>query len=202
MANGPLAEKLVRIQEFAVINDIHQDAQERMDKSLEALKTALTKVRTGRAHPSLLEHIMVPYYGADTPISQVASISVQEGRTLVLQIFDKGAIEATEKAILTSDLGLTPNVAGQVIRITLPPLNEERRRELTKVVGGEGENTKVAIRNIRRDANSTLKDLEKEKEISEDELRAAESNIQTLTDDKIKSVDQMVAEKEKELMEI
>lgn len=185
-----------------MINDIHQDAQERMDKSLEALKTALTKVRTGRAHPSLLEHIMVPYYGADTPISQVASISVQEGRTLVLQIFDKGAIEATEKAILTSDLGLTPNVAGQVIRITLPPLNEERRRELTKVVGGEGENTKVAIRNIRRDANSTLKDLEKEKEISEDELRAAESNIQTLTDDKIKSVDEMVVEKEKELMEI
>lgn len=202
MADEPLAEKLDRIQEFAVINDIHQDAQERMDKSLEALKTSLTKVRTGRAHPSLLEHIMVPYYGADTPISQVASISVQEGRTLVLQIFDKGAIEATEKAILTSDLGLTPNVAGQVIRITLPPLNEERRRELTKVVGGEGENTKVAIRNIRRDANSTLKDLEKEKEISEDELRAAESNIQTLTDDKIKTVDQMVADKEAELMEI
>lgn len=185
-----------------MINDIHQDANERMVKSLEALKTALTKVRTGRAHPSLLEHIMVPYYGSDTPISQVASISVQEGRTLVLQIFDKGAIEATEKAILTSDLGLTPNVAGQVIRITLPPLNEERRRELTKVVGGEGENTKVAIRNIRRDANSTLKDLEKEKEISEDELRAAEANIQTLTDDKIKEVDSMVAEKETELMEI
>lgn len=185
-----------------MINDIHQDAEQRMEKSLEALKSALTKVRTGRAHPSLLEHIMVPYYGADTPITQVASISVQEGRTLVLQIFDKGAIEATEKAILTSDLGLTPNVAGQVIRITLPPLNEERRRELTKVVGGEGENTKVAIRNIRRDANSTLKDLEKEKEISEDELRAAESNIQTLTDDKIKSVDAMVADKEKELMEI
>ncbi len=185
-----------------MINDIHEDAQQRMDKSLEALKSALTKVRTGRAHPSLLEHIMVPYYGSDTPISQVASISVQEGRTLVLQIFDKGAIEATEKAILKSDLGLTPNVAGQVIRITLPPLNEERRRELTKVVGGEGENTKVAIRNIRRDANSTLKDLEKEKEISEDELRAAESNIQTLTDDMIKSVDSMVADKEAELMEI
>ncbi len=185
-----------------MINDIHQDAEQRMEKSLEALKGALTKIRTGRAHPSLLEHIMVPYYGVDTPITQVASISVQEGRTLVLQIFDKGAIEATEKAILTSDLGLTPNVAGQVIRITLPPLNEERRRELTKIVGGEGENTKVAIRNIRRDANSTLKDLEKEKEISEDELRAAESNIQTLTDEKIKSVDTMVADKEQELMEI
>lgn len=185
-----------------MIDDIYEDAEQRMDKSLEALKTSLTKVRTGRAHPSLLEHIMVPYYGADTPISQVASISVQEGRTLVLQIFDKGAIEATEKAILKSDLGLTPNVAGQVIRITLPPLNEERRRELTKVVGGEGENTKVAIRNIRRDANSTLKDLEKEKEISEDELRAAESNIQTLTNDMIAKVDSMVAEKEKELMEI
>nr|WP_154247458.1 ribosome recycling factor [Kangiella sp. HZ709] len=173
-----------------------------MDKSLESLKMALTKIRTGRAHPSLLEHLMVPYYGADTPISQVASISVQEGRTLVLQIFDKGAIEATEKAILKSDLGLTPNVAGQVIRITLPPLNEERRRELTKVVGGEAENAKVAIRNIRRDANSTLKELEKEKEISEDELRAAESNIQSLTDDMIVKVDAMAAEKEKELMEI
>lgn len=185
-----------------MINDIHQDANERMEKSLEALKTALTKVRTGRAHPSLLEHIMVPYYGSDTPISQVASISVQEGRTLVLQVFDKGAIEATEKAILTSDLGLTPNVAGQVIRITLPPLNEERRRELAKVVGGEGENTKIAIRNIRRDANTTLKDLEKEKEISEDELRVAETNIQTLTDDKTKEVDVLVEEKEKELMEI
>ncbi|NVJ65132.1 MAG: ribosome recycling factor [Gammaproteobacteria bacterium] len=185
-----------------MIDDIYEDAEQRMEKSLEALKTSLTKVRTGRAHPSLLEHIMVPYYGSDTPISQVASISVQEGRTLVLQIFDKGAIEATEKAILKSDLGLTPNVAGQVIRITLPPLNEERRRELTKVVGGEGENTKVAIRNIRRDANSTLKDLEKEKEISEDELRAAESNIQTLTNDMIAKVDSMVVDKEKELMEI
>ncbi len=185
-----------------MINEIHQDADERMEKSLESLKMALTKIRTGRAHPSLLEHLMVPYYGADTPISQVASISVQEGRTLVLQIFDKGAIEATEKAILKSDLGLTPNVAGQVIRITLPPLNEERRRELTKVVGGEAENAKVAIRNIRRDANSTLKELEKEKEISEDELRAAESNIQTLTNDMIVKVDAMAAEKEKELMEI
>ena len=147
-----------------MLDEIQEDAFERMDKSIESFKHDLAKVRTGRAHPSLIEHIMVPYYGADTPINQVASISVQEGRTLVLQIFDKGAIADTEKAILKSDLGLTPNVAGQVIRINLPPLSEERRKEFIKVARGEAENAKVAIRNIRRDANGTIKELEKEKE--------------------------------------
>lgn len=185
-----------------MINDIQKDADQRMDKTIESFRHDLAKVRTGRAHPSLLEHIMVPYYGADTPINQVASISVQEGRTLVLQIFDKGAIEDTEKAILKSDLGLTPNVAGQVIRITMPPLNEERRKELIKVVRGEAENAKVAIRNIRRDANNSLKELEKEKEISEDDLRRSEEQIQKLTDSKVAKVDEFLEEKEQELLEI
>ncbi|WP_018624347.1 ribosome recycling factor [Kangiella aquimarina] len=185
-----------------MINDIQKDADQRMDKTIESFKSDLAKVRTGRAHPSLLEHIMVPYYGVDTPINQVASISVQEGRTLLLQIFDKGAIEDTEKAILKSDLGLTPSVAGQVLRITLPPLTEERRKEFIKVVKGEAENAKVAVRNIRRDANNSLKELEKEKEISEDELRRAEDLIQKLTDAKVARIDDILAEKEKELMEI
>jgi len=185
-----------------VINDIQKDADQRMDKTIESFRHDLAKVRTGRAHPSLLEHIMVPYYGSDTPINQVASITVQEGRTLVLQIFDKGALEATEKAILKSDLGLTPTVAGQVIRINLPPLTEERRKELIKVVRGEAENAKVAIRNIRRDANSSLKELEKEKEISEDDLRRSEEQIQKLTDGKVATLEQFLTEKEKELIEI
>lgn len=185
-----------------MINDIQKDADQRMDKTIESFRHDLAKVRTGRAHPSLLEHIMVPYYGSDTPINQVASITVQEGRTLVLQIFDKGALEATEKAILKSDLGLTPTVAGQVIRINLPPLTEERRKELIKVVRGEAENAKVAIRNIRRDANSSLKELEKEKEISEDDLRRSEEQIQKLTDGKVATLEQFLTEKEKELIEI
>lgn len=185
-----------------MINDIQKDADQRMDKTIESFRHDLAKVRTGRAHPSLLEHITVPYYGADTPINQVASISVQEGRTLVLQIFDKGAIEDTEKAILKSDLGLTPNVAGQVIRITMPPLNEERRKELIKVVRGEAENAKVAIRNIRRDANNSLKELEKEKEITEDDLRRAEEQVQKLTDDKVAKVESFLDDKEQELIEI
>lgn len=185
-----------------MINDIQKDADQRMDKTIESFRHDLAKVRTGRAHPSLLEHITVPYYGAETPINQVASISVQEGRTLVLQIFDKGAIQDTEKAILKSDLGLTPNVAGQVIRITMPPLNEERRKELIKVVRGEAENAKVAIRNIRRDANNSVKELEKEKEITEDDLRRAEEQIQKLTDTKVAKVEEFLEEKEQELLEI
>ncbi|WP_223669581.1 ribosome recycling factor [Kangiella shandongensis] len=185
-----------------MINDIQKDADQRMDKTIESFRHDLAKVRTGRAHPSLLEHITVPYYGAETPINQVASISVQEGRTLVLQIFDKGAIQDTEKAILKSDLGLTPNVAGQVIRITMPPLNEERRKELIKVVRSEAENAKVAIRNIRRDSNNSLKELEKEKEITEDELRRAEEQIQKITDAKVAKVEEFLEEKEQELLEI
>ncbi len=185
-----------------MINDIKQDANERMNKSIESFKLALQKIRTGRAHPSLLDHLTVSYYGVDTPLNQAANVSVQDSRTLAIQPFEKSMIQPIEKAIMESDIGITPNTAGNLIRLPLPPLTEERRRDLIKVVGNEAEGAKVAIRNIRRDANSTLKDLEKEKEISEDEERRAQDDIQKLTDAHVKKVDELVAEKEKELMEV
>lgn len=184
------------------IESINKDAQTRMSKSIEALKTDLGKVRTGRAHAGLLDHIKVDYYGTPTPINQAASISVGDARTLVVTAWDKNMISALEKAILDSDLGLNPAVAGTTIRIPMPPLTEERRKELVKVVRGEGENAKVAIRNIRRDANQHLKVLLKEKSISEDEDKRAEDQIQKLTDQYIKDVEGIVEEKEKDLMEI
>jgi len=185
-----------------VIDDINQDAKVRMDKSIEAFKIALQKIRTGRAHPSLLDHLSVSYYGVDTPLNQAANVSVQDSRTLAIQPYEKSMIGPIEKAILESDIGITPNTAGNLIRLPLPPLTEERRRDMIKVVGQEAEHTKIAIRNIRRDANSTLKELEKEKEISEDDERRAEDGIQKLTDDHVKKVDELAGEKEKELMEI
>lgn len=185
-----------------MINEIKQDAQDRMAKSIDALKNSLNKVRTGRAHRSLLDNIVVEYYGMDTPLSQVGNISVPDSRTLAITVFDKGMIGAVEKAILKSDLGLNPQSNGTLIRIPLPPLTEERRRDLVKVVKGEAEGAKVAIRNIRRDANSDVKTLNKEKEISDDEMHQAEDEIQKVTDSFIKQVDVVLAEKEKELMEI
>lgn len=185
-----------------MINDIKQDASQRMDKSIDAFKLALQKIRTGRAHPSLLDHLTVSYYGVATPLNQAANVSVQDSRTLTVQPFEKSMIQPIEKAIMESDIGITPNTAGNLIRLPLPPLTEERRKDLIKVVGNEAENAKVAIRNIRRDANSTLKDLEKEKEISEDEERRAQDDVQKLTDSHVKQVDAIVAEKEKELMEV
>lgn len=185
-----------------MIDEIEMDAQERMEKSISALKSQLSKIRTGRAHPSLLDGIMVPYYGVDTPLKQVANVVAEDSRTLALTVFDKSAIQAVEKAIMQSDLGLNPMSAGAAIRIPLPPLTEERRKDLIRVVRNEAEGGRVAIRNIRRDANSDIKDLLKEKEISEDESRAAEENIQTLTNEFIKRVDAMLADKEKELMEV
>ncbi len=185
-----------------MINDIKQDAKSRMGKSVEAFRNDLTKIRTGRAHPSLIEHLMVPYYGTDTPITQVANISIADARTLQVQPWEKDMVAPIEKAIMNSDLGLNPNSAGQIIRIPLPPLTEERRKDLIKVVRGEAEGAKVAIRNIRRDANSTLKDLVKEKEISEDDERRAQDEIQKLTDEHVAKVDKVLAEKEAELMEI
>ena len=185
-----------------MLAEIKQDARTRMSKSLESLRHELAKIRTGRAHPSLLEHVHVDYYGSDVPISQAASVAVEDARTLTVTPWDKSMVQTIEKAILTSDLGLNPNTAGQVIRIPLPPLTEERRRELGKVVHHEGENAKIAIRNIRRDANHTCKELLKEKEISEDEERRAESEIQDLTNMAVNKVDEIVAEKEKELLEI
>ena len=185
-----------------MLADIKKDAKTRMGKSLEALRHELAKIRTGRAHPSLLEHVHVNYYGTEVPISQAASVTIDDARTLAVTPWDKSMVQVIEKAILTSDLGLNPNTAGQVIRIPLPPLTEERRVELGKVVHNEGENAKIAIRNIRRDANHHLKELLKAKDISEDDERRAETEIQQITNDAVSRVDEIVAEKEKELLEI
>jgi ribosome recycling factor len=185
-----------------VIDEIEMDAQERMEKSIVALRSQLSKIRTGRAHPSLLDSIMVPYYGTNTPLKQLANIVAEDNRTLALSVFDKSAIQAVEKAIMQSDLGLNPMSAGGAIRIPMPALTEERRKDLIKVVRAEAESGRVAIRNIRRDANSDIKELLKEKEVSEDQSRAGEENIQSLTNDFIKQVDKILADKEKELMEV
>ena len=185
-----------------MIDDIKQDAKERMQKSIAALGSQFNKVRTGRAHPSLLDNISVSYYGADTPLKQLANVIAEDARTLALTVFDKSLTQAVEKAILQSDLGLNPMSTGTVIRIPMPPLTEERRKDLIKVVRGEAEQGRVAIRNIRRDANGDIKDLLKEKEIGEDDGRKAEDDIQTITNEMVKQVDSLLAEKEKELLEI
>lgn len=185
-----------------MIDEIIEDAESRMKKSIESLQTDLTKIRTGRAHPSILDHINVEYYGSQVPLNQVGNVSIEDARTLSISVWEAPLVSVIEKAIMTSDLGLNPMSAGTVIRIPMPPLTEERRRDLVKVVKGEGENAKVAIRNIRRDANSDFKSLEKEKEISEDDERRAQAEIQKLTDKYVKEVDSHVEEKEKELMEV
>jgi len=185
-----------------VIDEIELDAQQRMEKSISALKSQLSKIRTGRAHPSLLDNIMVPYYGANTPLKQVANVVAEDNRTLALSVFDKSIIQAVEKAIMQSNLGLNPMSAGTTIRIPMPPLTEERRKDLIKVVRNEAELGRVAVRNIRREANSDIKELLKEKEVSEDQSRAGEENIQSLTDKFIKNIDEILADKEKELMEV
>jgi ribosome recycling factor len=185
-----------------MINDILKDADSRMQKSIDSLKGELAKVRTGRAHPSLLEHIVVDYYGNDTPLNQVANIGVEDARTLTVTPWEKPMVQAVEKAIMKSDLGLNPNTAGSVIRIPMPQLTEERRRDLVKVVRHEGENSKVAIRNIRRDANSDFKMLEKEKEISEDDERKGQDDIQKTTDKYVKEIDDLISTKEVDLMKV
>jgi ribosome recycling factor len=185
-----------------MLEDIKKDARVRMRKSVESLQKELAKIRTGRAHPSLLEHVSVDFYGSEVPISQAASVTVEDARTLAVTAWDKNMVSVIEKAILTSDLGLNPSTAGNVIRIPLPPLTEERRRDLGKVVHTEGENAKIAVRNIRRDANTHCKELLKEKEISEDQEHRAEAEIQQITDKHIEEIDQLVAIKEKELLEI
>lgn len=185
-----------------MIDDIKSDAEQRMEKTISALKSNFSKIRTGRAHPSLLDSIQVSYYGSDTPLKQLANVVAEDARTLALTVFDKSAIQAVEKAIMMSDLGLNPISAGTTIRIPMPPLTEERRKDLIKVVRAEAEQGRVGVRNIRRDANSDLKELLKEKEISEDESRKGEEIIQKLTDGVIKQVDELLAVKEKELMEI
>jgi ribosome recycling factor len=185
-----------------MISDIHTDAQARMNKSIEALRHDLVKVRTGRASTALVEHIRVNYYGSDVPLSQVASVAVVDARSLAITPWEKQIVGAVEKAILASDLGLTPNTAGTVIRLNLPALTEERRKDLSKHVHGAGEDTKVAIRNIRRDANHQVKELLKDKQITEDESTRSEADIQKLTDKAIRDVDDVVRAKEQELMAV
>jgi ribosome recycling factor len=185
-----------------MIEDIKKDAADRMQKSVAALTNAMAKIRAGRAHTSLLDHVMVPYYGSDVSLSQVANVGIEDSRTLVVTPWEKPMLSVVEKAIMTSDLGVNPNSAGMTIRIPIPPLTEERRRDLVKVAKSEAENARVAVRNIRRDANSTLKELLKEKGISEDEERGAEEAIQKLTDSGIKQIEAVFAEKETDLMEV
>lgn len=185
-----------------MINDITKNAKIKMEKCIEALKHELSKLRTGRAHPSLLEHIMVSYYGAMTPLSQVASIAVESARMLVVTPWEKTIVPDIEKAIMTANLGLNPSTAGTVIRIPMPPLTEERRKSLGKVVRDEAEKARVAARNVRRDANQELKNLLKDKEISEDEERRAQTVIQKTTDDCVAQIDAVAAGKEKDLMEL
>jgi ribosome recycling factor len=185
-----------------MINEIKQDAQERMKKSLESLDHAFAKIRTGRAHPSILDSVMVSYYGADTPLRQVANVIAEDSRTLALTVFDKSMIQAVEKAIMTSDLGLNPATAGTTIRVPMPALTEETRKGFTKQARGEAENARVAVRNIRRDALAQLKDLVKEKEISEDDERRAADDVQKLTDKFVGEVDKALEAKEKDLMAV
>ncbi|MCY7313647.1 MAG: ribosome recycling factor [Pseudoxanthomonas sp.] len=185
-----------------MLSEIKKDAQTRMSKSIEALRHDLTKLRTGRATTALVDHLKVNYYGSEMPLTQVASVTVSDARSLTITPWEKQMVSAVEKAILASDLGLTPNTAGTVIRINIPALTEERRRELSKHVHGEGEDAKIAVRNIRRDANQQVKDLLKEKAITEDEERQAQDDIQKLTDRAIKDVDEVVKAKEQELMSV
>ena len=185
-----------------MINDIKQDAKERMTKSVESLKSQMSKIRTGRAQPALLDGITVDYYGSSTPLRQVANVVAEDSRTLAVTVFDRSMIQAVEKAIMTSDLGLNPCSAGTTIRVPLPPLTEERRKELVKVARKYTEDAKVAVRNVRRDALAELKKLSKDKEISEDEERRAADEVQKLTDKFVAEVDKALEVKEADLMAV
>jgi ribosome recycling factor len=185
-----------------MIDDIKKDAASRMGKSVESLAENLAKVRTGRAHPSLLDHLTVSYYGADVPLKQVANVGVEDARTITVQPYEQQMVSTVEKAIMESDLGLNPNSAGTLIRVPMPPLTEERRRDMTKIVRHEAEQARVAIRNIRRDANNDLKGLVKEKLISEDDERRGQEIIQKLTDQHIKEIDEALEKKENDLMSV
>jgi ribosome recycling factor len=185
-----------------MIDDIRKDAAGRMAKSVEALADNLAKVRTGRAHASLLDHLTVSYYGSDVPLKQVANIGVEDARTITVQPFEQQMVSAVEKSIMESDLGLNPNSAGTLIRVPMPQLTEERRRDMTKIVRAEAEQARVAVRNVRRDANSDLKALVKEKLISEDDERRGQEIVQKLTDQHVKEIDELLETKEKDLMSI
>ena len=185
-----------------MIDDIKKDVASRMAKSVEALSDNLAKVRTGRAHASLLDHLHVSYYGSDVPLKQVANIGVEDARTLTVQPYEQQMVSVVEKAIMESDLGLNPNTAGTLIRVPMPQLTEERRRDMTKIVRAEAEQARVAVRNIRRDGNHDLKDLVKEKLISEDDERRGQEIIQKLPDQHVKEIDALLETKEKDLMSV
>lgn len=185
-----------------MLDDIKKDAAERMQKCVGALRNELKRLRTGRANTSLLEHIRIEYYGSEVPLAQVANIALEDARTLTVTPWEKAMVQAIEKAIMKSDLGLMPATAGTVIRVPMPPLTEERRRDLAKVVRHEAENARVAVRNVRREVMSELKEMEKEKLLSQDDERRAQEDVQKLTDRHIAEIEQVLAEKEKELMQI
>ena len=185
-----------------MIDDILKDAKARMGKSVESLEHDLARTRTGRAHPSLLESVRVDYYGAESPLSAVANVNTEDARTLTVTPWEQSMVKAVEKAIIDAGLGLNPQTAGTVIRVPVPPMTEERRRTMVKQVRGEAEHARVAVRNIRRDANGDLKELEKEKEISKDDQRRAEERVQKLTDEAIAQIDDVLAKKETDLMEV
>ena len=185
-----------------MLEDIKKDATARMAKCVQTFQADLKKLRTGRAHPSLIEHLKVDYYGSEVPLQQVASIAVEEGRTLVVSPWEKTVVQAIEKAIHKSDLGLNPSTAGTVIRITMPPLTEERRRDLTKVVRHDAENARVAVRNVRRDVMADIKEMLKEKLLSQDDERRAETEVQKLTDKHVADIEHALAGKEKEIMQV
>jgi ribosome recycling factor len=185
-----------------MLEDLKKDARERMTKCVQNFQSDMKKLRTGRAHPSLIEHLKVDYYGTDTPLQQVASIAVEDGRTLVVSPWEKTMVQPIEKAIYKSDLGLTPMTAGTVIRIPMPPLTEERRRDITKVLRQDAENARVAVRNVRRDVMGDIKEMLKEKLVSQDDERRAEVEIQKLTDKHVADIEQLLAAKEKEVMQV
>ncbi len=185
-----------------MINEIKKDAEQRMQRAIEALGTNFNKIRTGRAHPSILDSVMVSYYGSDTPLSQVANISVLDARTLSISAWEKNLVPEIEKAIMKSDLGLNPSTMGDLIRLPMPMLTEETRKNYIKQARSEAENARISVRNIRRDANGSLKDLVKDKEISEDEERRAQDEVQKITNKYIAEVDAALGVKEKDLMEI
>jgi ribosome recycling factor len=188
--------------ETPMIDDVKKTTEQKMQKSVETLKHDLAKVRTGRAHTGILDHLKVDYYGSEVPINQVANVTLADARTIAVQPFEKKMVQVIEKAIRDSDLGVNPATSGDVVRIPMPALTEERRRELTKIVKHEGENAKVAVRNIRRDAISHLKDLLKEGDVSEDDEKRAQDEVQKMTDKAIADIDRLVAEKEKDVMSV
>jgi ribosome recycling factor len=191
-----------RLEETTMLDDLKKDAQARMTKCVQTFQGDLKKLRTGRAHPSLIEHLKVDYYGSEVPLQQIASINVEEGRTLVVSPWEKTVVAAIEKAIHKSDLGLNPMTAGTIIRIPMPPLTEERRRDITKVVRHDAENARVAVRNVRRDVMADIKEMLKEKLVSQDDERRAETEVQKLTDRHVAEIEQLLAAKEKEIMQV